>query len=480
MRAILRSENNFLPINVQILNTPKNKLNFMLKKKLIFILLLLSIFLIGVSTASAVELNDTAVETQNIDELDENAGVLSLDSNDEKIGDSYSEKTQGNTRYTFSESGFYYGETELHVTITNKTSSKGIEGQKVGIYVDDELWKELKTNTIGFIDVNFKKDPGEYNVEAKLHDGTDLSIGSLDVNIMAIPTNFGLSQSGAYYKDTALTFKLTNLLTKKPMDKVKISVKFSNGKTVKLTTNSKGKATYNVPFAPGKYSVTATTTSKHVAKNKVSMKFTIGKSYLNIAAKDLSTTYNSGKTLNVKVTNYFTKKAMKNTKITLKIFTGKKSKTVTLKTDSNGKAKYDVSGLSIGTHKIIIKNAEKYCDSAEKTVNAKVTKAKLSISAPKITTTSNVTKNFKVTVKNKETGKAMKNVKVTVKVYTGKKYKTYSLKTNSKGQASISTEGLNSSTHDVAVNVKGNTKMYSATAKSTITVTDSNTTTVIS
>ena len=80
---------------------------------------------------------------------------------------------------------------------------------------------------------------------------------------------------------------------------------------------------------------------------------------------------------------------------------------------------------------------------------------------------------MKITVKNKETGKAMQNVKVIVKVYTGKKYKTYSLKTNKNGKVSISTEGLNNSVHNIVTSVKANSYMNSATAKSTITVTDS-------
>ena len=247
----------------------------------------------------------------------------------------------------------------------------------------------------------------------------------------------------------------------------------ANGKTAKITTDSKGIATYDVPFNPGTYKVTATTSSKYINKNMVTLKFSIGKAYIKAIANDLTTTYNSAKTLNIKVINYFTKNVIKNTKVSLKIFTGKKSKTVTLTTDSKGNAKYDTSQLSVGTHKIIIRSADKYCsDTGEKSINVKVSKAKLSISAPKITTDLNTAKNFKITVKNKETKNAVKNVNVNVKVYTGKKYKTYNLKTDSKGKVSISTEGLNSSTHDVVISVKANSNINSATAKSTITVTN--------
>ena len=446
----------------------------MLKKKLILILLLLSIFMISFSAVSAVELNETAVENQNIDDLNENSEILSLDNADETIGDYSREGTTSQYEYKFSQTGFYYGETKLHVTITNRTSGEGIKGKYVGFYVDDELWKNVSTNSKGLINLDFKKNPGEYYVEAKILENDDeFTIGECDVNVLGIPTGISLAQTSAYYKDTKLSVKLTNLKTQKAASGVSINLKFSNGKTAKITTNSKGVATYNVGFKPGTYTVTASTASKYIKKNKATLTFTIGKTYIKTVAKDLTTTYNSAKTLNVKVINYFTNHVIKNTKVSLKVFTGKKSKTYTLTTNSNGNAKFDTSGLSVGTHKILIKSADKNCkDTQEKTVKVKVTKAKLSISAPKVTTTSDASKNFRITVKNKETSKIMKNVKVAVKVYTGKKFKTYNLKTNNKGQASISTEGLSVSTHNVVISVKATSSINSATSKSTITITN--------
>ena len=437
----------------------------MLQKKFIFILLVLSIVLISFSAVSAAELNETIAGNQNSDNE-----LISVDNNDEKYESACSEGVNNGIKYKFEQTGNYYGETKLHVSLTNATTNKGISGKSVGIYVDDELWKELKTDSKGLIDVNFKKSAGEYDVEGILHDNSNLKLGILPVKISKIPTNFKLSQNSAYYKDTRLTFNLNNMLNGKGVSNEKISLKFSNGKTAKVTTNSKGIATYDVDFKPGTYSLKAVSSSKNVAKNEVNLKFTIGKTYLKTAAKDISTTYNSAKKLKIKVTNYFTNKAMKNIKINLKIFTGKKSKTVTLKTDSNGIAKYDVSQLDVGSHKIVIANAEKYCEGAQKTVTAKISKAKLNIQAPEITTDANTSKSFKITVKNKETGKAMKNIKVNVKVYTGKNYKTYNLKTNSNGQSSISTQGMSVSAHNVAISVKADKNINAATSKSTITI----------
>lgn len=447
----------------------------MVKRKLVMTFLLIFLIFISVSAVSAVELNETAVENQIIEDLNENCDVLSHESTDEVIGDYNSQKTVSNIKYAFSQTGQYYGETKFHVSITNMSDSKGIEGEKVGFYVNDELWKKAATDSKGQIDLDFKKAPGNYYIEAKLLGDDELTIGSYNMNIQKIPTSISLSQTSAYYKDTKLTVKLINLKTQKPASGAKVNLKFSNGKTAEITTNSKGTASYNVPFKPGTYTVTAQTGSKYIAKNKVSMKFPIGKTYLKITSNGFSTTYNSQKTLNVKVTNYFTKHAMKKTKIILKVYTGKKYKTVTLTTNSKGTAKYDASQLNAGTHKIVISSGEKYMESEGKTVTVKVNKAKLGICAPEITASTDSAKNFKITVKNKQSNKGMKNVKVTVKVYTGKKYKTYNLKTNKNGNAVFSTEGLTASLHNVAVSVKANSNMNSATAKSRITITETET-----
>ena len=51
------------------------------------------------------------------------------------------------------------------------------------------------------------------------------------------------------------------------------------------------------------------------------------------------------------------------------------------------------------------------------------------------------------------------------KVYTGSKYKTYDIKTNSKGVATVSTKALSKGTHKVAISTKATTK-YKAAKKS--------------
>lgn len=100
------------------------------------------------------------------------------------------------------------------------------------------------------------------------------------------------------------------------------------------------------------------------------------------------------------------------------------------------------------------------------TVSATSTKATLKVTAPKVTNTYKQSQSFKVTVKNQKTGKAMKNVKATIKIDK----KTYNKKTNKKGIIIINTKSLKKGTHKVTIKIKATKKYKKASAKSTIKI----------
>ncbi len=190
---------------------------------------------------------------------------------------------------------------------------------------------------------------------------------------------------------------------------------------------------------------------------------------ISISSSKLSTTYGSGKYFKVNVKDSKTKKPASNVKLILKVYSGNKYKKISITSDSNGIAKYSASLLGIGSHKVIINVKDsKHFISKEKSGLIKITKAKLSVSAPKLTSYYNENKKYKITVKNKESKKPMKNIKLIVKVFTGKKYKKYSLKTDKNGIASFNTKSLSKAKHDVVINIKGNSKVNSAFSKSYI------------
>ncbi|MEE0902834.1 MAG: DUF3344 domain-containing protein [Methanobrevibacter sp.] len=187
-----------------------------------------------------------------------------------------------------------------------------------------------------------------------------------------------------------------------------------------------------------------------------------------VTAKALSTTYDSGKAFTMTVLDG-DKKPVSGLKLTLKVYTGKTSKNYYATTNSNGVASFKLASiLAIGTHKVEITSSNTAYDVKKTTSSIKVAKAKTTVKAPKVTAKVKKTKYFKVTVKNKASKKVVKGLKIKVKVYTGKKYKTYTIKTNKKGVAQLNTKSLKVGNHKVVIS-SGNAK-YTVSAKSTITI----------
>ena len=88
-------------------------------------------------------------------------------------------------------------------------------------------------------------------------------------------------------------------------------------------------------------------------------------------------------------------------------------------------------------------------NSANQTLkNTPVKKAK--VSAPAVYNEYRKNGLFKISVKN-QNKKPLKKIAVKVKVYTGKKAKTYTLKTNKKGIATLNTKTLKRGTHKVEI-----------------------------
>ena len=181
---------------------------------------------------------------------------------------------------------------------------------------------------------------------------------------------------------------------------------------------------------------------------------------ISLSVSKLSTTYKSGKYFKVKAIDSKTKKPVVNVKLILKVYSGKKYKKITAATDSNGIAKYYASNLGIGTHKVTInvKDSKKFLSKMKYSL-IKISKAKLKISAPKITGYYKESKRYKIAVKNRESKKPMKSIKVMIKVFTDKKYKKYSLKTDKKGIVSFNMKSLPKGKHKVVINIKSNAKV---------------------
>ena len=189
---------------------------------------------------------------------------------------------------------------------------------------------------------------------------------------------------------------------------------------------------------------------------------------VTLTAKALSTTYDSSKAFTVTALDK-NSNPVSGLKIALKMNTGKSFKNYYVTTNAKGVASFsDASKLAVGTHKVEITSSNTKYDVKGTQSTIKISKAKTTVKAPKVTGKFKKSKYFRVTVKNQATKKVVKGIKVKVKVYTGKKYVTKTIKTNAKGIAQLNIKTFKIGTHKVVIS-SGDSK-YIISAKSTIVI----------
>ena len=293
-----------------------------------------------------------------------------------------------------------------------------------------------------------------------------------------VSPKFTTTKTGSTYGNITLKIKLVEYYCGDVIPNQTITIEFFDPKTgndleikpVKLTTDKNGEVTYKVSLDVGQYGLRYECHGVYVwgSADTGSFRLNVTKTGTVLNVTKLTTTYNSGKTFNIKVQDKNTKKAVSGVKLSLKVYTGKKYKTYTVTTDKNGLAKFKASTLAIGSHKVVITGSNKNYVISKKESTIKINKAPTTVKAPKVTYKYKKSKYFKVTVINKATKKAVSSINIKIKVYTGKKYKTYTRKTNSKGLAKLNTKSLKKGTHKVVIS-SGNAK-YTISKKSTIVI----------
>ncbi len=111
-----------------------------------------------------------------------------------------------------------------------------------------------------------------------------------------------------------------------------------------------------------------------------------------------------------------------------------------------------VSGLAVGNYVLrVTTTPDKDHNSIDKDLPVTVKKATAVIKASKVTVAYKKGSLWQITVVDSKSGKPIANMKLTMKVFTGKKYKTVEVTTNSKGVATYQTRKLAKGTHKIVV-----------------------------
>ena len=189
-----------------------------------------------------------------------------------------------------------------------------------------------------------------------------------------------------------------------------------------------------------------------------------------LSADKVTAYYDSDGELTVTMYDYNLSRNVMYAKVKVKVWAGKTSKEYVLPLYYDGAA---VAVLKIdkrfgaGKHKVEITSLSRYFNAKKITTYIIVKKAKTIVKAPTVKAKYKKSKKFKVTVKLDRYNPLAK-VKIKIKVYTGKKSKTYKVKTNRKGVASINTKKLKRGTHKVVISSLN--KNYSISKKSKIII----------
>ncbi len=272
-----------------------------------------------------------------------------------------------------------------------------------------------------------------------------------------IPAKIQIQQSGQYYGDKKLTVKVINN-TNASLYPVPITLKFSNGKSATVITDSKGMATYNLPFNPGKYSVKASVNSNYIdVKNQALKNIVIKKADAKIAIKKLTTSYSAKKYMEIKVTNLKTKKGIGGVKLLMNVYNGKKVKKLYLTTNSRGIAKYNVAGLDVGIHKVKVSEVSNGVSAKAKTGKITVKKASTTFLNEVDAIYIKKAKTYDIALFNKNNEKVIKGIKLHVKIYGDKKCYSYTVKTGKYG-SEIDISHLGPGSYKVVVTFDGNAR----------------------
>lgn len=278
------------------------------------------------------------------------------------------------------------------------------------------------------------------------------------------------------YKTAAKpTFTVTNKNNSSAVSGVKLLVQITSGSTSKnysCISNDEGIASISVQLAVGKHKMTVNVDDNGYNATSVTKTITVKKLNVKLKAPKVNVAYGDSKYITISVLNSNTNKAVSDVKVKIKVYTSKsKYKTYVKKTDSSGKIKISTKSLAPGTHKVVASIADSK-NFTSKTISSSIKVSKKKLVVNTLSYSFKDITELHISVGNKATKKLMNGVKLKVKVYTGKKAKTFTIVTGydkfvykSDGIAFLLSNKFSVGTHKVKISVSSKYYTGSKNAK---------------
>ena len=372
----------------------------------------------------------------------------------------------------------YKSDEKVVINVTNEKTGEAMRGVILHLNMPNTTSKDyyFQTDDNGTSQINVSGlISGTYKLSVSNNDTDNINYknASGTITILKAPVKVTATVKAGYYNsDTTATIKVTDKKTGEALSNVYVLVQLFTGKTSAnylFATNDKGEITFSAPLSVGSHKMVVSLAydtrydgevTKTITVKKATGKFSVVKS--TVYYKDY---------LTIKLTNTKNKNPIYAAKVNINVFVSsnryyKYSGT----TGADGRVNLQIE-LNPGTYKIEVSAGESKNYTASKlTKKISVKKASATLTPKKLSSKKGVSKYFQVTVKNKQTKNLVVGAKIKIKVYTGKSYKTYTAKTNSKGIAKINVKSLKVGTHKVVVS-SGEKYIAAKTATSSIKIT---------
>ncbi len=373
----------------------------------------------------------------------------------------------------------YYGtDKNITITVTNAKTGEAVSGTILKLYMPETSGKTyyVQTDSNGIGRISAKNlVGGDYKLTVSNNDTKNINSASKDstVTIKKIPVTLSAKDVTIQYNSgTTATIKVTK--NGKALNGVYVLVRLyttsSKYNDYLFQTNKKGQISFSASLNVGKHKMIISSADTRYDFKQTTKTITVKKASAKFTAKKATTYYKAGKYFTVKLTNSKNKKAIYNAKLNIKVYVSKtRYYNYNGNTGTNGKLKLKIT-LKPGTYKVEVSGADNKNFAAKKvTSKIVVKKAPTKFIAKKLTAKKGKKKFFKITAKNKKTKKVISGLKIKVKVKTGKKTKTYNLKTNKKGIAKLNVKKLKVGKHKVTIK-SANKYCVAKTKKSTIKI----------
>ena len=345
------------------------------------------------------------------------------------------------------------------------------------------------------IEITKGNDISASDIDALKADMADESVEASEPNAKITPINLEVG-----YRTGGATVKLTDL-NDVPLanENITLTVISKVSKSHNAKTDSNGIATFKDlvyydyvdngnnsyylnmhDLTVGLWPIKLNVQSPNVIADTVSANLTVKKATANINVNDLTSYYGDNKTFEITLINSATGMPLAYEYLRVKLLNVADEAFLYL-TDSQGQIKINVSQFAPGTYRFTIAVAnEDNIQPASKSANVVIKEL------PKKLSIIGTSKKFKnsgqiiLKVKDKSTGKYVSGVKLKIKVFTGKKYKTFNLvtkkskKINNAIAVLLKTNKFSVGTHKVTVKITSAAYKGSATFKLVIPKTAKN------